>query len=176
MSNFHSVPTTQFSSLFDRIANEWMLISASDGKVTNSMTASWGCFGILWGKRVAVCFIRPQRYTFEITERAQRLSLAFFDKEHHRALAYMGAHSGRDGDKYLATGLHMTEDENGTPFPAEARVVLLCKQLYAGRLQKDCFLDPSVISAHYPADDYHQMYVCEIERVLIREDGEHNDS
>ena len=170
MSNFHSVPATHFSTLFDRIGKEWMLISASDGERTNSMTASWGCFGILWGKQVAVCFIRPQRYTFEITERAQRLSLAFFDKEHRTALSYMGSHSGRDGDKYLATGLHMTEDENNTPFPTEARIVLLCKQLYAGRLQKGDFLDKEIISSHYPADDYHQMYVCEIERVLIREE------
>lgn len=170
MSQFHSVPAAQFSPLFDRISDEWMLISASDGERTNSMTASWGCFGILWGKRVAVCYIRPQRYTFEITERADRLSLAFFDKEHHKALAYMGSHSGRDGDKYLATGLHMIKDEDGTPFPAEARVVLLCKQLYAGRLQKSDFLDRSIIDAHYPTDDYHQMYICEIERVLVRED------
>lgn len=171
MSDFRSVPAAQFSPLFDRIGREWMLISASDGEKANSMTASWGCFGVLWGKQVAVCFIRPQRYTFDITERADRLSLAFFDKEHHSALAYMGSHSGRDEDKYLATGLHMIEDENGTPFPAEARVVLLCRQMYAGRLQKENFLDSSVISAHYPADDYHQMYVCEIESVLIREDN-----
>ncbi|MBR0443363.1 MAG: flavin reductase [Clostridia bacterium] len=170
MSNFHSVPTAQFSPLFDRISSDWMLISASDGKRTNSMTASWGCFGILWGKQVAVCYIRPQRYTFEITERADHLSLAFFDKEHRKALAYMGSHSGRDEDKYLATGLHMTEAEDGTPFPAEARVVLLCKQLYKGRLQKSDFMDRSIIDTHYPTDDYHQMYICEIERVLIRED------
>lgn len=171
MSDFRSVPATQFSPLFDRIGREWMLISASDGEKTNSMTASWGCFGVLWGKQVAVCFIRPQRYTFDITERADRLSLAFFDKDHHSALAYMGSHSGRDEDKYLATRLHMIEDENGTPFPAEARVVLLCRQMYAGRLQKENFLDPAVIHAYYPADDYHQMYVCEIESVLIREDN-----
>ena len=171
MSGFRCVPTDEFSPLFDRIANEWMLISASDGKVTNSMTASWGCFGILWGKRVAVCFIRPQRYTYEITERTERLSLAFFDEEHHKALGYMGTNSGRDGDKYAATGLHMTAAEDGTPYPAEARVVVLCRKLYAGRLQKSDFLDTSVIDKHYPADDYHQMYVCEIERVLIREDN-----
>lgn len=170
MSDFHPVPLDQFSHLFDRIGREWMLISASDGQNTNSMTASWGCFGVLWGKQVAVCFIRPQRYTFEITERAKTLSLAFFDKSHRQALSYMGSHSGRNEDKYLAAGLHMIADENGTPFPAEARMVLLCRQMYAGRLQKDSFLDPSVIATHYPAEDYHQMYVCEIERVLLKED------
>ena len=125
----------------------------------------------LVGKRVAVCYIRPQRYTYEVTERTDRLSLAFFDKQHHDALVYMGANSGRDGDKYAATGLHMTVHEDGTPYPDEARVVLLCRKLYAGRLQKSDFLDTSIIDKHYPADDYHQMYVCEIERVLVREDN-----
>ena len=170
MSDFHPVPLHQFSGLFDRIGREWMLISAAEGERINSMTASWGCFGVLWGKQVAVCFIRPQRYTFEITEQAKTLSLAFFDRSHREALTYMGSHSGRDEDKYLATGLHMITDENGTPFPREARMVLLCRQMYAGRLQKDCFLDPAVIDTHYPQGDYHQMYVCEIERVLLKED------
>ncbi len=172
MSDFRSVPAAQFSPLFDRISKDWMLISASDGTRTNSMTASWGCFGVLWGKQVAVCFIRPGRYTFTLTEKAKTLSLAFFDREYHSRLAYFGAHSGRDEDKYLATGLRMLTDENGTPFPAQARVVLLCRQLYAGRLQEASFLDPSLIAANYPQKDFHQMYVCEIERVLVREEPE----
>ena len=170
MSDFRCIPTAQFSPLFDRIGKEWMLISAADGERVNSMTASWGCLGVLWNKQVAICYIRPQRYTFELTERADRLSLAFFDEDYKKALAYMGSHSGRDGDKYAATGLHMTVDENGTPFPAEARVVLVCRQLYKGRLQESDFLDTSIIDAHYPNKDFHQMYICEIERVLIRED------
>lgn len=173
MSEFRSVPAAQFSPLFDRIGKDWMLISAADdeaegGPRVNSMTASWGCFGVLWGKRVAVCFIRPQRYTFAITERARRLSLAFFDRDFRSALAYMGAHSGRDEDKYLATGLTMLRAENGTPFPAQARMVLLCRQLYAGRLQESAFLDPSLILENYPAKDFHQMYICEIEQVMVR--------
>ena len=98
MSDFHPVPLDQFSHLFDRIGREWMLISASDGQNTNSMTASWGCFGVLWGKQVAVCFIRPQRYTYEITERAKTLSLAFFDKSYRQTLSYMrGALGARRG-------------------------------------------------------------------------------
>ena len=169
MPNFHIASTQEFSPLFDRIGNDWMLITASDGENTNSMTASWGCFGVLWNKPVAICFIRPQRYTFELTERTDRLSLTFFGHEYHKALAYMGSHSGRDGDKYAATGLHINKDENGTPYITEAHTVVLGKVLYAGRLQKDAFLDTAIIEKHYPADDYHQMYVCEIERVLVHD-------
>lgn len=172
MADFISRPIDEFSPLFSKLKDEWMLICASDGERVNAMTASWGCFGILWSRRVAVCFIRPQRYTFELTEKSNRLALAFFADEHHKALAYMGSSSGRDGDKFEATGLHAVKDKNGTPYPAEADIVLLCKKLYAGRLEKDAFFDKEIIEKHYPADDYHQMYVCEIEQLLVRDGAE----
>ena len=169
MPDFHPIPPEQFSPLFDRIAKEWMLITAEHGGQVNSMTASWGTFGILWGKPVAVCFIRPQRHTFSLTERADRLSLTFFDKKHHAALAYMGSHSGRDSDKYAATGLHIAHSDSGVPYPAEADVAVICRKLYADRLREQQFIDASILTAHYPAKDFHQVYVCEIEQVLLRD-------
>lgn len=37
---------------FQRIGQDWMLISAKkEGKV-NTMTASWGMMGVFWGKNV----------------------------------------------------------------------------------------------------------------------------
>jgi len=33
------------------------------GDKVNIITASWGGVGVLWNKRVADIFIRPQRYT-----------------------------------------------------------------------------------------------------------------
>ena len=171
MSEFRSVPTEDFSSLFDRIGKQWMLITAAaDGQV-NSMTASWGCFGILWGKPVAVCFIRPQRHTFGLAERANHLSLSFLDDSHRAALTYMGRHSGADEDKYLATGLGVAASPSGIPYVAQAETVVVCRKLYASRLKKEDFTDLSILGAHYPADDFHQMYVCEIEQVLRRNDA-----
>ena len=48
--------------VFSLIGDRWMLVAATDkdGK-TNAMTASWGGLGVLWGKKVAFVFIRPQR-------------------------------------------------------------------------------------------------------------------
>ena len=168
MADFHPGPLAQFSSLFDRVGKQWMLITAGNGKRANSMTASWGAFGILWGKPVAICFIRPQRHTFTLTEQADRLSLTFFGEAYRSALTYMGRHSGKDGDKYAATGLNPVWSE-GVPYLAEADVAVICRKLYAGRLNKQDFIDTSILPAHYPDDDYHQMYVCEIERVLVRD-------
>lgn len=66
---------------FSLIGEDWMLVAASDGSRVNAMTASWGGMGILWNKKVAFVFIRPQRYTKELIDQSGKLSLSFFDEE-----------------------------------------------------------------------------------------------
>lgn len=34
---------------FDKISKQWMLITAGDRNGSNTMTASWGGVGIMWG-------------------------------------------------------------------------------------------------------------------------------
>ena len=154
-------------NVFKLIGDDWMLITASDGTTVNTMTASWGTAGILWNKPVCICFIRPQRYTYEIAERTDRLSFSILDKSYRKALSYCGSHSGRDGDKFAASGLTPAYAEDGTPYVAESRMVLLCRKLYADDLREGCFLDPTLLS-NYAAKDYHRFYVCEIEKILVR--------
>ena len=55
-------------SPFQLIGKDWMLITAEKDNKINTMTASWGGFGVLWGKNVAFYFIRPQRYTKEFVD------------------------------------------------------------------------------------------------------------
>ena len=62
------------------IGKEWMLITAGDIQHFNTMTASWGGVGFLWGKPVAFVFIRPERYTHDFVEQYDRLTLTFFDE------------------------------------------------------------------------------------------------
>ena len=50
---------------FKLIGDDWMLITAEkDGKV-NTMTASWGGLGVIWGRNAATVYIRLSRYTKE---------------------------------------------------------------------------------------------------------------
>ena len=42
----------------------------------------------------------------------------------------MGSHSGRDGDKAKALGLHTLYTEHGTPYYAEADMVIECEMMY----------------------------------------------
>ena len=168
MSNFERVDFDRFESVFGRIGKDWMLIGASDGKRDNIMTASWGCLGYLWRRPVAVCFIRPQRYTYEITEESDRLSLSFFEGEGHReALVWCGRNSGRDGDKFEGSGLTKEFSENGVPYPEEASFVLLCRKLYVDDIRECAFVDQSILD-EYKARDFHRVYICEIEEILCK--------
>ena len=39
---------------FKNIGDRWMLITAGDENDSNTMTASWGGLGVMWGKNVAI--------------------------------------------------------------------------------------------------------------------------
>ena len=47
---------------FDLIGKQWMLITAGNEEKCNTMTASWGGVGIMWGKPTATAYIRDSRY------------------------------------------------------------------------------------------------------------------
>ncbi len=149
------------------ISDEWMLLTAgTETRGYNTMTASWGQLGSLWGHATSVVYVRPQRYTKELLDREEYYTLSFFPSEHRRALAYLGSHSGRDGDKVAAAGLTPVSDDRGTWF-AEASLVLVCRKLYRAPLVEEGFIDRSVLEAHYPEKDLHDLYVGEIVRVLV---------
>lgn len=153
-------------NVFEKIGKGWMLVTAESGGKVNTMTASWGGFGVLWGKNVAFVFIRPQRYTYEFVENSDYMTLSFFGEEARGALKYLGSHSGRDGDKIAASGLH-TEYIDGMPAFSEASAVIVCRKLYAGDIKKECFTDKSLLS-NYAAGDFHRMYVVEVESVYTK--------
>ena len=122
------------------IGDEWMLVTAEkDGKV-NTMTASWGGEGIMWGKNVATVYLRPQRYTKEFVDAGEEFTLSFFDGREKKAMGYLGSVSGRDeADKIRKAGLHVTKLD-GQPAFEEASLVLVCRKLYAQEMKPECFM------------------------------------
>lgn len=163
---------------FKLIGKDWMLVTSANngegmvgGKDYNTMTASWGGVGILWNKPVAFVFIRPQRHTFGFAEDNTRMTLTFFDEEYREALTFCGRNSGRDYDKAEVCGLTPVSDVTDSGRAVwfdEARVVMKVKKLYADLLAEEAFTDPAPLTS-YPAADYHKMYICEIEEVLVKE-------
>ena len=113
------------------IGDDWMLITVADEKNgrVNAMTASWGAMGVLWNKPVCICFVRPERYTFELLAEHKELSVAFLGSQRRDALAFCGRESGRDLDKLEKCGL-TTFELDGIPVITEAQAALTCRVLY----------------------------------------------
>ena len=152
---------------FHMIGSDWMLVTAADGEKFNTMTASWGGMGILWNKPVCFVFIRPQRYTYEFTEKSDTLTLSFFGGREREALSVCGRKSGRDCDKVAEAGLTpFMIDEKDWSFE-EAEVILKGRKIYIDDIKECGMLAPSIMK-NYPANDFHRVYICEIEKVLVK--------
>jgi len=163
---FYEIDAKELENACRLIGTDWMLITARDGEKTNAMTASWGSLGILWNKPVCTCFIRPQRHTYGLVEKEDRISIAFMPEGYRDALNYCGSHSGRDEDKLEGAGLSAAELD-GVPVIAEADTLLICRKLYFGDLSEEGFVDSRLLS-NYKNRDFHRFYVCEIEKAYKR--------
>ena len=152
---------------FTLINKDWMLITAGNAQSHNTMTASWGGVGELWGKYVSTIYIRPQRYTLEFVEREEYYSLCFFGPEYRQALSLCGSKSGRDVDKDAATGLTPCFDQ-AAPYYEQARLVFLCRKLYRQDMEESAFLDKGLLEKWYD-NDLHRMFIGEIVKVLEKE-------
>lgn len=171
MKNFRETDPARIDDNFIRaIGQEWMLITAGDAERCNTMTASWGFVGEMWGRPAAMVVLRPSRYTKEFVDRKERLTLSFFEEKYRKALQYCGTHSGRDGDKIAEAGLTRCLTDGGTPALAEARLILECRKMYVDELRADRFLEPELAEKWYPKRDFHTFYVLEIERAYLRQE------
>ncbi|WP_291651162.1 flavin reductase [Clostridium sp.] len=169
MSNFREIkPEDLNESAFKLIGHDWMLVTAEKENKINTMTASWGSLGIMWGKNVVSIVLRPQRFTKEFVDASSTFSLTFFDKSYKKDLSYLGTVSGRDEDKLSKTNLTVAYVDN-TPAFEEAKLTIICKKLYAQELKPQCFIDKDIDKQCYPEKDYHTLYIAEVEKILIRE-------
>ena len=170
---FKEIPVTELQiNPMTLIAKQWMLITAGDeANGYNTMTASWGHLGSIWGHSgglpTSVIFVRPQRYTKQFVDREPLYTLCFFPEDNKQALGYLGTHSGRDGDKVAATELTPVFGEGYTYFK-EASLVMVCRKLYRAPVIEEGFLDKALMEDCYPNKDFHDLYVCEIIKVLVK--------
>ena len=148
------------------LKDKWMLISAAkpDGSV-NTMTASWGGFGVMWNKEVVFVVVCPQRYTHEFMESTESFSLTFFDKSYLKDLGYLGKVSGRDENKIEKVGFN-TLQEDGVPYFEEAHTAIITKKLFVQHITEESFLDKGLIERWYPEKDFHYLYIAEVTKIL----------
>lgn len=154
---------------FKMIGKDWLLITAQKENKTNAMTASWGGTGVLWNKNVVTVYIRNSRYTKEFVDGGEYFSLCVLPESFRNELAYCGKISGRNEDKIAKCGFSVAYHKN-VPYFEESRLVFICKKLYAQELEEKCFTreGKDIPKTFYGDNDWHAMYVAEIENVLIK--------
>ncbi len=155
-------------NVFKLIGKDWMLITAGTMDDFNMMTASWGHLGIMWNLPVAVCYIRPQRYTYGFANKYNDYTLSFFDESHRDILHFCGTKSGRDFNKLKETGLVPVETEAGNIYYEQASLVLECRKIYQDDMREDNFIRKEISDKNYPKKDFHRFFFGEIVNVFSR--------
>ena len=160
-----AIPFDRFdTTIFNLWDKRWFLLTSGDLKSGrfNTMTVSWGFFGIMWNKPMAAVVVRPVRHTFGFMEKNETFSLCAFPEKYHRDLNVLGTKSGRDGDKIAQTALTICASQKiAAPSFKEAELSVECKKMYWDDFKPEHFLNAG-IEKNYPRKDYHRIYFGEI--------------
>ena len=125
---------------FEWFKGSGLLLAVGTPESNNAMTIGWGALGNVWGKigeNTVTVYVAEGRYTFQFMEKNKYFTVMAFEDDYDYVLRYMGSHSGRDEDKADMLGLHTLYTENGTPYYAEASLVLECEIIYKAPFQTE---------------------------------------
>jgi len=146
---------------FHLLDQQWALLVGGSAR-PNPMTVSWGGFGTLWNRPLVTVYVRPTRFTFGLLDAHPEFTLNFLPETHRPALELCGTASGRDTDKWKATGLEPVASERiAVPRVAGADLSFECRVLSTIDIDPERFLDPA-IEHLYPGHDYHRAFLGEV--------------
>lgn len=165
--SFKEISVSELSfNPFDKIGKQWMLITAGDEKGYNTMTASWGFMGVMWGKNVIETVIRHSRYTLEFVEKSEFFTVSFYPESQREALKFCGTHSGRDCDKADESGLTPYFVDGTTAFE-QAEMIFICRRIFSQDMALENLSEDNY--RWYPDKDIHKAFIGEIVKVLVKE-------
>ena len=158
-------------NVFNDLEKSWAVVTAGTKETKpNPMTVSWGGFGRIWNQDVCFIFIRKSRYTHEILDKCDSLSISFLDDKYLSDKVLFGKKSGKDLNKFEESNLHPGFDPDlNTYIISEARRVLKCKKIYEIDLDSNKMKD-YIKDEFYKDGDIHTMYICQIKEYLDNEE------
>ena len=151
---------------FQVLDEEWAILVGGKER-PNPMTVSWGGFGTLWNRPVVTVYVRPTRHTFDLLSAHGEFTLNFLPETLRPALELCGKLTGRDTDKWAASGL--TKDPShaiAVPRVAQARMAFECRTVAQFDFDPSRFLDPSILGL-YPKRDFHRAFVGQVLKALV---------
>jgi flavin reductase (DIM6/NTAB) family NADH-FMN oxidoreductase RutF len=153
---------------FDVWEDRWWLLCAGDhaSGSFNAMTVAWGSLGVMWRRPFAMVVVRPTRHTHGFMEAHPSFTLCLLPREQREALNFFGSRSGRDTDKFAATGLlPVPSTRVAAPTVEPSELVLECESIYRDDFDPTRF-ERDFIAKCYPLQDYHRFYFGEVVAVL----------
>lgn len=158
-------------NVFNELSKTWGIITAGNKETgCNSMTVSWGGFGVLWGMNVCFLFVRKTRYTKEFLDKTNQVTISFLPNKYIKEKTLFGRQSGRNVNKYLETNLHpVYEVDYDGYYLAEADYVFKMKKIHSIDIPKES-LPKDIQEEYYDCDTSHTMYICKITHYLVNEE------
>lgn len=161
--NAESIP----GNIIKMLSQDWMLITAGNDTEFNTMTASWGGLGYLFGKPGAFCFINPARHTYALMEKYEYYTLTFYTEAYRDVLQYCGSNSGRDKDKVKETGLTPLTMPSGSKAFGEAWMIIECRKLVSQPLSQESIANEE-IRKEWIGKQINKLFIGEIINVWIK--------
>lgn len=150
------------------IKNDWLALAAGKEGDMNAMTIAWGGIGVLWGKPVVTVYVSTDRYTYGFMESNEYFTVTAFPEENRAKLAYIGSHSGRDGDKIKEAGLTAEYTELGNPTFTDGRLMIECRKIYSQQFDASRFNDDTK-AIYSKGMGVHHLYIGEIVSVWAKD-------
>lgn len=162
-------PKTLKPEVYQVFGTQYALLTAGDRSGCNTMTIGWCQMGRLWNQPVCTVYVRPERYTYEFTEKHDYFTVSVLPLEAKQTMAFCGSKSGRDVDKIKECGLTLCYGKEDAPFFDEAELVLVCKKLYMQDLDPAGVLEEERILPFYGENGgWHRMYVGRVEEAYLK--------
>ncbi|NDV59792.1 DUF4468 domain-containing protein [Bacteroides sp. 519] len=154
-------------NIIKMLNDDWMLITAGTKDQFNMMTASWGGLGMLYGKPIAMCFINPTRYTYQLMEKNDTYTFTFYTEAYRDALKYCGSTSGKNTDKVKGSGLTPITTPNGSQAFGEAWLIIECRKLVSQSITPEA-INNEKVKEEWIGKQLHKMYIGEIINVWVK--------
>lgn len=144
---------------FDSMTDSGLLLVAqAPGGQPNPMTIGWALIGSVWSQPVFTVLVRPSRYTHDLLEANGDFTVNVLPSSLAHAADHCGAASGRDGDKFKATGLTAAPSLHvNCPGVEEALVVYECRTVLKNQVLPET-LDPAIRNSAYGSGNFHTLY------------------
>lgn len=167
---WHELPwDARLKETLEKIADPGLLLLTGKDPQCNIMTIGWGSLGRIWGLPVFQVLVRPSRYTHKLLAQHGEFTVNVMPESEDDAVAYCGAASGRDVNKFQQMNLTTTPGQHTrTPILTQATLAYECRVLLTAEVSADK-LDATVMRGSYASGDYHTMYFGQILALRNRE-------